>query len=169
MRWTTQEWTAALVLAKKDPAWFVPVRIEDVVVPAILGPIGAPALFGLSAGDAGAELLRAVQGPVRPDREPLYPGIAAGGTGVLAGDGGPRLPGVLPGIWGEVPSRNVAFTGRDAMLVRVREGLASAGRSVVQALHGMGVSARRSWRRSTRGGSRTTMTRCGGWRPSSRI
>lgn len=61
-RWTIQEWAAALMLAKEDPARFVPVRIEDVVVPEILGPILAPALFGLSAGEACAELLRAVQG-----------------------------------------------------------------------------------------------------------
>lgn len=65
-RWSTQEWTAALVLAKEDPTRFVPVRIEDAPVPEILGPILAPALFGLSASDARAELLRAVQGPTRP-------------------------------------------------------------------------------------------------------
>ncbi len=137
-RWTTQEWTAALVLAKKDPARFVPVRIEDVSVPEILGPILAPPLFGLSASAARAELLRAVQGPTRPDQEPPHPGIAAGDTGMLAGHGGPRLPGELPGVWGGVPFRNVAFTGRDAMVVRLREGLSSTGQSVVQALHGMG-------------------------------
>ncbi len=62
-RWTAEEWTAALVLAKKGPTRFVPVRIEDVCVPEILGPMLAPALFGLSASDARAELLRAVQGP----------------------------------------------------------------------------------------------------------
>lgn len=134
-RWTTHEWTAALVLAKNDPTRFVPVRIEDVAVPEILGPVIAPALFGLSATDARAELLRAVRGPTRPDREPSFPGLAAGG---LADNGGPRLPGVLPGIWGGVPSRNVAFTGRDAMVVTLREGLSSGGRSVVQALQGMG-------------------------------
>ena len=32
-RWTTQEWTAALALAKQDPTRFVPVRIDDVSVP----------------------------------------------------------------------------------------------------------------------------------------
>lgn len=143
-RWTTQEWTAAVVLAKQDPTRFVPVRIEDTPVPEIVGPILAPALFGLSARDARAELLRAVQGPTRPDREPPFPGLAAQDTDVLADRGGPRLPGVLPGIWGGVPPRNVAFTGRDAMVVTLREGLSSQGRSVVQALPGWGVWARRS-------------------------
>jgi tetratricopeptide (TPR) repeat protein len=137
-RWTTEEWTAALVVAKQDPTRFVPVRIEDVSVPEILGPILAPALFGLSASAARAELLRAVRGPTRPDQEPPFPGLPVRDPGVLADNGGPQLPGVLPGIWGGVPPRNMAFTGRDAMLVRLREGLCSGGRSVVQALHGMG-------------------------------
>lgn len=59
-RWTMQEWTAALVLAKNNPARFVPVRIEDAPAPEILGPVIAPCLFGLSASDARAELLRSV-------------------------------------------------------------------------------------------------------------
>ena len=131
-KWTIEEWTAALVLAKQDPGRFVPVRVEDVSVPEILGPIVAPALFGLPASEARAELLRAVRGPIRPDQEPSFPGTADRHLEA------PRLPGALPGIWGGVPLRNAAFTGRDAMLVRLREGLSSAGRSVVQALHGMG-------------------------------
>jgi hypothetical protein len=63
------------VLAKQDPTRFVPVRIDDVPVPQILGPVLAPALFGLQASDARAELLRAVQGPTRPDQEPPFPGL----------------------------------------------------------------------------------------------
>jgi hypothetical protein len=45
---------------------------------------------------------------------------------------------MLPVVWGGVPARNEAFTGRDGMLVGLREGLQSSGRSVVQALHGSG-------------------------------
>jgi hypothetical protein len=60
-RWTTQEWAAALVLVKENPDRFVPVRIEDVSVPEIL----APALFGLPASEARAELLRVVKGDER--------------------------------------------------------------------------------------------------------
>jgi len=37
-----------------------------------------------------------------------------------------------------VPGPNEAFTGRDGMLVRLRDGLQGSGRSVVHALHGAG-------------------------------
>jgi len=109
-----------------------------VPVPEILGPVIAPALFGLSADEARTELLRAVRGPTPPGREPPFPGLTIGDTHAVAEQRGPRLPGVLPSIWGAVPLRNVAFTGRDAMVIRLREGLCSGSRSVVQALHGMG-------------------------------
>jgi hypothetical protein len=41
-------------------------------------------------------------------------------------------------IWGSVPARNPAFTGRDDLLARVRAALAAGDRVAVQALHGMG-------------------------------
>jgi tetratricopeptide (TPR) repeat protein len=137
-RWTGGEWTAALVLGKENLARFVPVCIENVQVPEILRPVMMPVLFGLSAIEARAELLRAVRGSDRPDGEPIFPGLAARNDGVSAGQTASRLPGVLPQVWGNVPARNMAFTGRDAMVVALREALISGGRSVVQALHGMG-------------------------------
>ncbi|MBV8995924.1 MAG: TIR domain-containing protein, partial [Pseudonocardiales bacterium] len=152
MRWTKEEWTAALALAKDDPARFVAVRIEDAPVPEILRPVIAPALFGLSAVDARAELLRAVRGPARPELEPDFPGSAVPNAGRVTTDTGPRLPGTLPPVWGGVPVRNLAFTGRDTMLVALREGLTVPGPSVVQALHGMGgvgktqLAAEYAWR-----------------------
>ncbi|MGW2623376.1 FxSxx-COOH system tetratricopeptide repeat protein, partial [Micromonospora taraxaci] len=48
-----------------------------------------------------------------------------------------RLPGSLPSVW-NVPPRNPAFTGRDRMLVDLRQALVSGGRAVVYALQGMG-------------------------------
>ena len=133
VRWTSEEWTAALLLAKERPGFLVPVRVDDTPAPPLLGPLHAPALHGLPGEQARAELLAALRPPGRPDRAPPLPGQA----GEDPGDG-PRLPGVLPPVWGPVPGPNEAFTGRDGMLVRLRKGLQGSGRSVVHALHGAG-------------------------------
>ena len=132
-RWTSEEWTAALGMAKDRPRFLVPVRIDDAPAPPLLAGLITPALHGLSLDQARAILLGAIRPPGRPDREPPLPG----GVGHGQGDS-PRLPGVLPPVWGAVPARNEAFTGRDGMLVLLREGLQGSGRSVVHALHGAG-------------------------------
>jgi transcriptional regulator with XRE-family HTH domain len=41
-------------------------------------------------------------------------------------------------VWGDVPARNLGFTGREGLLSALREALASGDRTVVQALRGMG-------------------------------
>jgi TIR domain/Tetratricopeptide repeat len=133
-RWTGEEWTAAVRMAKERSGFLVPVRIDEAPPPPLLAPLIAPALHGLPKDQARAALLGAIRPPGRPDREPPLPGAAA--TEDLAD--GPRLPGVLPPVWGSVPGRNEAFTGRDAMLVQLRDGLQGSGRSVVHALHGAG-------------------------------
>ncbi|MGV9247968.1 FxSxx-COOH system tetratricopeptide repeat protein, partial [Streptomyces sp. NPDC003710] len=48
-----------------------------------------------------------------------------------------RLPGSLPRVW-NLPARNASFTGRDTLLVRLRQILAASSRVAVQALHGRG-------------------------------
>src|ERR1019366_2041912 len=48
-----------------------------------------------------------------------------------------RRPGSRPRVW-NVPARNPGFTGRDGLLVAVREALLSGDRAVVQALYGLG-------------------------------
>jgi hypothetical protein len=53
------------------------------------------------------------------------------------GGSGPRLPGSLPRVW-NIPARNAGFTGRDGLLVAVRELLLAGDKAVVQALAGMG-------------------------------
>jgi TIR domain/Tetratricopeptide repeat/NB-ARC domain len=135
-RYTTEEWAAALT--RRDR--IVPVRVEDVPedgVPPVLRTLIYADLFGLAAAEARRALLEAVAGPKRPDGEPVFPGRGASGELRRMGGSGPRLPGSLPRIW-NVPARNLGFTGRDEMLVVIRERLASGGRAVVQALHGMG-------------------------------
>ena len=54
------------------------------------------------------------------------------------GHGHPAAVPVMRRLWGNVPARNPAFTGREGLLAAVREALVSGDRAVVQALHGMG-------------------------------
>ena len=49
----------------------------------------------------------------------------------------PRPPGVLPLVW-NVPARSAVFTGRDDLLVALRQCLDAGRPVVVQALHGLG-------------------------------
>ena len=51
----------------------------------------------------------------------------------------PQAPVAPPArIWGGVPARNAAFTGREALLSQIHDALGSGDRVAVQALHGMG-------------------------------
>ena len=50
---------------------------------------------------------------------------------------GRGCPGRLPRVW-NIPARNPGFTGRDRLLVTVRERLLAGDKAVVQALYGMG-------------------------------
>ena len=135
-RYTTEEWSAAVVhvpgVAERR---LVPVRVEAVAadkVPAVLRPLIARDVFGVDEQAARRVLLEAAAGPTRPGSKPGFPGTLS-----RAGGSGPRRPGSRPRVW-NVPARNPGFTGRDGLLVEVREALLSGDRAVVQALHGMG-------------------------------
>ena len=140
-RYTTEEWSASLVhVPGTDQDRLVPVRIEEVPagqVPAMLRTLLCQDLFGLAEDAARRALLEAIHGPSRPVQAPLYPGHGSTRRSALQGGAGPRMPGMLPPVW-DVPPRNAGFTGRDGLLVAVREALLSGDRAVVQALHGMG-------------------------------
>ena len=140
-RYTTEEWAASLVhLPGVQENRLVPVRVEDVPdgqVPPLLRPLIARDLFGQAEEQARRALLEAAAGPVRPDRRPVFPGRSTPGALSRLGGSGPRLPGAMPRVW-NVPARNPGFTGRDGLLVAVREQLAAGDRAVVQALQGMG-------------------------------
>ncbi|WP_179851410.1 toll/interleukin-1 receptor domain-containing protein [Streptomyces sp. TLI_55] len=128
-RFTTMEWEAMLAMREK----ITPVRIAKATPPPVLRPLIAPDLLGLDDHAAREALLRAVNGPSRPN------GAAPRPTGMLSriGGTGPRLPGSLPRVR-NLPARNAAFTGRDSLLIHLREALASGQRVAVQALNGRG-------------------------------
>ncbi|MGQ0774073.1 MAG: FxSxx-COOH system tetratricopeptide repeat protein [Pseudonocardiales bacterium] len=137
LRYTTEEWTSALVKDDGGGHRLVPVQVEPCPVPSLLRPLVRVELFGVDEAEAARRLLAAARGPVRPDGKPGFPG--GGRAGALTGQGqaGPRLPGVLPAVWNVGP-RNPGFVGRDATLVQLRERLVSGGTAGVQALHGVG-------------------------------
>jgi hypothetical protein len=137
MRYTTHEWTSALINNPDGRNHLVPLQVEPCAVPSLLRPLVRVELFGLDEAEATRRLQAAARGPARPDGKPVFPG--SGQTAALTGQGevGPRLPGMLPAVWNMGP-RNPGFVGRDATLVQLRERLRSGYTAVVQALHGMG-------------------------------
>ena len=141
LRYTTDEWTAALVhVPGTRQGRLVPVRVENIPaedMPPVLRPLIFCDLVGLDAAEARRVLLEAVQGPKRPDGEPVFPGSGTPGGLRKLGGAGPRLPGSVPRVW-NLPARNPGFTGRDGMLVAVRERLLAGDKAVVQAFQGMG-------------------------------
>jgi FOG: TPR repeat len=127
-RYTSEEWTAIVAARLR----WVPLRIEPVSPPVLLAAMIHRDLFGCTEPAAVAVLLEAVRHTDgRPQSAPSFPGRAADDNA------GPRLPGTLPPVW-NLPPRSVGFTGRDELLVRLRESLQADGRTAVYALHGTG-------------------------------
>ncbi|MFI7598838.1 FxSxx-COOH system tetratricopeptide repeat protein [Actinoplanes sp. NPDC049681] len=133
-RFTADEWTAIMAVSPHADGRrrLVPVRVTEVQPPPLLVPLAWRDLFGLPEERARQELLAAVGGPRRPGTAPPFPNDVTGVT-----DPGPRLPGQTPRVW-NVPGRNAAFTGRQALLATLRQRLHDGRRVLVQALHGMG-------------------------------
>ena len=140
-RYTAEEWSAAVIhVSGAAERRLVPIRVENVPadkVPAVLRPLIALDVFEMSEEQARRTLLTGVAAPGRPDRQPQFPGDMVVGVRRRRSGSGPALPGRVPQIW-NVPPRNPGFTGRDGLLVAVRERLLSDDRAVVQALHGLG-------------------------------
>ncbi|MFE1228903.1 FxSxx-COOH system tetratricopeptide repeat protein [Streptomyces sp. NPDC058745] len=138
-RWTHEEWTSVVAGRRR----FIPLTIEPLSggdIPDILTAAIRKDLHGLDEPAAIAALRDAVDGPTGPLDPPQFPGAAAApSSGEIAPDGRPRLPSSagVPGVW-NVPGRNPHFTGREATMTQVREGLVGGRQAVVHALHGLG-------------------------------
>ena len=140
-RYTTDEWTTALVhVPGTGQGRLVPVLVEKLPpedIPAVLRTLIFCDLVGLDAAEARRVLLEVVQGPKRPNGEPVFPGSGTPSGLRKLGGAGPRLPGSVPRVW-NLPARNAGFTGRDGLLIAVRERLLTGDKAVVQAFQGMG-------------------------------
>ena len=135
-RITDDEWMSLLAGRGRGSARekrLVPIWVSDpagVVVPPALGHLTVCRVDNLEDGAAERALVSAVAGAQRPSTGSLGPGEAPAQQR-------PRLPNSLPRVW-NVATRNVVFSGRDALLARLRQQLAGGSPVAVHALHGMG-------------------------------
>lgn len=137
-RWTGDESSAAV--ARRDR--IIPLAVEPLTntdIRPMLASRLRKDLHGLDEPTALAALLEAVNGGERPAAPPSYPGDGAPLGVAVPGALKPRLPGSTgrPEMW-HVRRPNPDFSGREAQLVQLRDGLLSGRHSVVNALHGMG-------------------------------
>jgi len=93
LRYTTEEWTSALVRNDGGAHRLVPVQIEPCPVPSLLGPLLRIELFDVDEAEAACRLLAAARGPARPDGKPVFPGRGRVGALTGRGESGRRLPG----------------------------------------------------------------------------
>ncbi|MFJ8201054.1 FxSxx-COOH system tetratricopeptide repeat protein [Streptomyces sp. NPDC096152] len=138
-RWTHEEWTSIVAGRRR----LIPLTIEPLSgsdIPDILTAAIRKDLHGLDEQAAISALRDALDGPTGPLTAPQFPGAAAApASGEDAPGRRPRLPSGtgVPAVW-NAPGRNPHFTGREAMMTRVREGLLGGRQAVVRALHGLG-------------------------------
>ncbi|QTZ92018.1 FxSxx-COOH system tetratricopeptide repeat protein [Streptomyces auratus] len=138
-RWTQEEWTAAV--ARRDHV--IPLALEPLTTAEVHPLLAAKLrkdLHGLDETTALATLREAVNGGTRPTSPPPFPGTTpANGSATTSNGMKPRLPSTTgqPDVW-NVRRRNPDFSGREAEIAQLRDGLLSGQQAVVRALHGMG-------------------------------
>jgi hypothetical protein len=130
----SDEWTAAFVHDEAERTSLVVVRVEPVTLPRLLRPWVHIDLVELEPDAAARKLLDGLApGRAKPAEAPMYPGGAKPAEA-------PRFPGHQPAV-SNLPPRNRGFTGRAALLQRLRTSLAEGSATAVTqvaAVHGLG-------------------------------
>ncbi|MEU4404570.1 FxSxx-COOH system tetratricopeptide repeat protein [Streptosporangium sp. NPDC023963] len=110
------------------PDWLVPVRVTDIRLVPPFSDRSSADLMRLDEPQATEALLRVVGRPAHSAEGSDDPGSV-----------GPRFPGTRPPVW-NLPTRNATFTGRNAVLDRLRDQIVGSNRTVVlpQAVYGLG-------------------------------
>ncbi|MEV0751261.1 FxSxx-COOH system tetratricopeptide repeat protein [Streptosporangium sp. NPDC050280] len=108
--------------------WLIPVRVTDIRLVPPFSERSSVDLMRLDESQATEALLRVVGRPAQP---------VEGSDD--AGPISPRFPGTRPPVW-NLPTRNATFTGRNAVLERLRDQIVGSSRTVVlpQAVYGLG-------------------------------
>ncbi|MFI1305619.1 FxSxx-COOH system tetratricopeptide repeat protein [Streptomyces sioyaensis] len=138
-RWTQEEWTAAVARRER----VIPLALEPITTAEVHPLLAAKLrkdLHGLDETTALATLREAVNGGTRPTSPPPFPGTTpTNGSAAVSNGTKPRLPSTAgqPAVW-NVRRRNPDFSGREAEIAQLRDGLLSGQQAVVRALHGMG-------------------------------
>jgi TIR domain/Tetratricopeptide repeat/NB-ARC domain len=136
---STQEWTAVIADRHRKAGRLIPIWIEDVEgkeLPSLLRVVQPIKLFDISDADARKQLLSGLASDRRPSNSPPFPGSAP----PVEASPDVRLPGVTQPEVSHVPPRNPGFTGRDRLLLDVRETLlrSTTGLVVLQGPGGVG-------------------------------
>ena len=119
--WTRLERRAALARAVRERREYVlPTRFDDTQLPGLL-----PDVSYMDLRTKAPQQFAAV----------IVSKLAT--LGIIGREVGPQRHGSGPRTW-NIPARNPMFTGRNELLVAIRERLLAGGQAVVQALYGMG-------------------------------
>jgi hypothetical protein len=129
-RFSEDEWTAAFYKNR-----LLPVRIEDIEIGGLLGPIAYIDLVDLNEVEAKKKLLQDVKlERKKPQTAPVYPGSIKHTVTMPK-----RFPGAVPSVWNLPYPRNPNFTGREETLSQLHQALNSGQpAALTQAVTGLG-------------------------------
>jgi tetratricopeptide (TPR) repeat protein len=128
--YAAEEWWAALLRGRGEPARLLPVRVQPCTLPPLLQGRIFVDLVAVDEAEAASRLRQGLAASLegarsKPPAAPLFPG------------GQPSFPGTGPAI-SNLPPRNPNFTGRAELLDALAERLGTDGATSLVAAHGLG-------------------------------